>query len=199
VARRILLVPVLALGLFAGCGGESDEDRVETAVESFYAAAADEDGEGMCDLLADADRLALDAAEDCTMLVENELEPGYSEEAESAEVVDVGVAGEGAWARVETDDGGEKTVRLVESDGDWLIEDFDSEPVIDSDKTEAAIEENLAAEVELPIESVECPTDQPVEPGARFECVVGLEGGDEKTATLEIENEDADVAVIRFE
>jgi hypothetical protein len=70
------------------------------------------------------------------------------------------------------------------------------ETVIDSAKTEDAIEHNLEKAEGLTITSVDCPSDVEVKKGATFECVVMEAGGKEETATLKILNEDADVSLI---
>jgi len=67
------------------------------------------------------------------------------------------------------------------------------ETVIDSAKTEGAIEENLEKSVGQKVASVECPSGVKVEKGNTFECSVKLQNGKEETATLKILNSDADV------
>jgi hypothetical protein len=71
--------------------------------------------------------------------------------------------------------------------------------VLDSAKTEDTLQHSLEAERGEKVASVECPSDQEVEPKATFECVVRLDNGKEETATLEIRNEKADVSVISIE
>lgn len=48
------------------------------------------------------------------------------------------------------------------------------------------------------VRSVDCPSDQPVDPGSTFDCEVALAGGERKIATVEIRNEDADWAVADY-
>lgn len=67
------------------------------------------------------------------------------------------------------------------------------ETVIDSAKTEGAIEENLEKSVGQKVASVECPSGVKVEKGNTFECSVKLQNGREETATLKVLNSDADV------
>jgi hypothetical protein len=67
------------------------------------------------------------------------------------------------------------------------------ETVIDSAKTEGAIEENLQKSVGQKVSSVECPAGVKVEKGSSFECTVKLKSGGTETATLKILNADADV------
>jgi hypothetical protein len=69
------------------------------------------------------------------------------------------------------------------------------ETVIDSAKTEAAIEENLEKSVGQKVASVDCPSGVEVKAGTTFECTVSLQNGKRETATLKILNSDADVEV----
>jgi hypothetical protein len=70
------------------------------------------------------------------------------------------------------------------------------ETVIDSAKTEDAIEANLQRSVGLKVSAVDCPSDVEVEPKTTFECTVTQAGGKEEIATLEIVNDDADVNLV---
>lgn len=69
------------------------------------------------------------------------------------------------------------------------------ETVIDSAKTEAAIEQNLEDSVGQKINSVDCPSGVEVKAGTTFDCTVSMAGGKQETATLKIINSDADVEV----
>ena len=69
------------------------------------------------------------------------------------------------------------------------------ETVIDSAKTEAAIEQNLENSVGQKISSVDCPSGVEVKAGTTFDCTVSVAGGKQETATLKIINSDADVEV----
>ena len=64
----------------------------------------------------------------------------------------------------------------------------ESGPVVDSDEAEKLVERTLleAAIRVGEVDSVECPTDQAVDPGATFECAVIFEDGDEETAVVRI-------------
>ena len=73
------------------------------------------------------------------------------------------------------------------------------ETVIDSAKTEAAIEENLEKSVGQRVSSVECPSGVEVKKGGTFECTVKLKSGKTETATLKILNSEADVEVTNLE
>jgi hypothetical protein len=68
--------------------------------------------------------------------------------------------------------------------------------VIDSAKTEDAIEADLEKTFHEKIKSVDCPSDQKVEAGSTFTCAVEYTGGEQATATLKIRNEDADVSFV---
>ena len=70
--------------------------------------------------------------------------------------------------------------------------------VIDSTKTEEALQASLSKSLEEKVSSVECPSGQKVEAGATFTCKVKLPKGKEVTATLKILNKDADVNVIKL-
>jgi hypothetical protein len=71
------------------------------------------------------------------------------------------------------------------------------ETVIDDVK----MADTLAAELKASgarVSSVDCPSDVPVETGAKFHCMVQFEDGKEKIATLKVTNEDADIAFLDF-
>lgn len=72
------------------------------------------------------------------------------------------------------------------------------ETVIDSAKTEEALQANLSKSLDKKVSSVDCPSDQKVEKGATFTCSVKFSDGKEETATLKILNEDADVSVTKL-
>lgn len=69
------------------------------------------------------------------------------------------------------------------------------ETVIDSTKTEGAIEENLEKSVGQKVSSVDCPSGVEVDAGKTFDCTITLQDGKRETATLKILNSDADVEV----
>jgi hypothetical protein len=72
------------------------------------------------------------------------------------------------------------------------------ETVLDTSKTEDALKANIGNSLETKVTSVDCPSDEKVEPGNTFTCSVKLSGGKEETATLEIVNKDADVHVTKL-
>ncbi len=70
--------------------------------------------------------------------------------------------------------------------------------VIDSGKAEDALQQNLQRSLDRKVSSVDCPSDQDVDPGATFTCTVRYSGGEQATATLKVLNDDADVSLIDF-
>ena len=70
------------------------------------------------------------------------------------------------------------------------------ETVVDSTKAEDAIEHNLEQAQGTQITSVDCPSDIEVKAGDKFQCVVTEAGGKERTATLKILNDDADISLV---
>ena len=73
------------------------------------------------------------------------------------------------------------------------------ETVIDSVKTEAAIQSNLEKSLHHKVSSVSCPSEQKVEPNATFDCAVDFSNGKKATATLKILNKNADVSLINLQ
>jgi NAD(P)H-hydrate repair Nnr-like enzyme with NAD(P)H-hydrate epimerase domain len=67
--------------------------------------------------------------------------------------------------------------------------------VVDSAGAEALIAQNLRRATGQKVSSVECPSGVEVEKGATFECTVILAGGGRETATVEIRDKDADMAL----
>jgi len=70
------------------------------------------------------------------------------------------------------------------------------ETVIDDQKTEGAVQSSLEKSLHEKIQAVECPSDQKVEAGKTFTCVVTFSHGKQATATLKILNKDADVSLV---
>ena len=70
--------------------------------------------------------------------------------------------------------------------------------VVDS----TAMEEDIAAYVEKSlhedVKSVDCPSDQPVDPGLKIRCEVTLKDGKVKVATAEVTNRDADYRIAQY-
>jgi hypothetical protein len=73
------------------------------------------------------------------------------------------------------------------------------ETVIDSTKTQEAIQANLEKSLHRKVSSVSCPSEQKVEPSATFTCSVSFADGKQATATLKILNKEADVSLIRLQ
>jgi hypothetical protein len=63
------------------------------------------------------------------------------------------------------------------------------------DQIKASVEESPGAKVT----GVDCPSDVEVEPQAEFTCTVHLAGGETKTATLLIRDEDANLSLLRLQ
>jgi hypothetical protein len=70
--------------------------------------------------------------------------------------------------------------------------------VIDSEKTEDTLQANVEQARHEKINSVDCPSDQEVDPGTTFGCTVNFSDGKKATITLKIRNKDADVDVVGF-
>jgi hypothetical protein len=68
--------------------------------------------------------------------------------------------------------------------------------VVDKVKLQDTIQASLEDSIHEKIKSVDCPSDQSVEPGATFSCVVVFVDDKREVATLEIRNEDADISMI---
>jgi hypothetical protein len=73
-----------------------------------------------------------------------------------------------------------------------------NEKVLDSAKTEGALQHNLE-ELHEKVASVSCPSGVEVESGKTFTCSVKLTDGTGETATLRIVDDEADVHVIGIE
>ena len=63
------------------------------------------------------------------------------------------------------------------------------------DTTQASLEDSLREK----IKAVDCPSDQPVDPGTTFECEVVFPNGKRESAKLKIRNEDADISIVGLE
>jgi len=68
--------------------------------------------------------------------------------------------------------------------------------VVDKVKLQDTIQASLEESIHEKIKSVECPSDQSVDPGATFDCVVIFSDDRREVATLEIRNKDADISMI---
>ena len=124
-APRQLTVLVLAAAvLAAGCGRESEEDRVRSTLQSFADATARKDYQALCDRLF-SEKLV----EEVRRTVPCEIALKQSDLATAKnpklEVTRVRVDGKRATADVKTSAANQKpsqdTVELVQEDGDWRI------------------------------------------------------------------------------
>lgn len=70
--------------------------------------------------------------------------------------------------------------------------------VIDANKAEPTIRFDVQEATDRKIKSVDCPDDVEVVPGARFECTVHAADGAEAVAEARIQNDDADVRLLRL-
>jgi hypothetical protein len=68
--------------------------------------------------------------------------------------------------------------------------------VIDSKNTEETLEKSLEGSLHAKIKTVDCPSDQKVEPGETFTCTVIFADGKQATVTLKIRNKDADISIV---
>jgi hypothetical protein len=121
-AATLLICAALGLGIVA-CG-QSEPEQVETTMQDFATAIAEEDYTGLC-----ADILAADLVEsvrsiglDCPVALGLALE---EVQAPSLEIVGIEIVDDEALARVRTTAEGQEpsqdAVRLVKQDGDWRV------------------------------------------------------------------------------
>ena len=68
--------------------------------------------------------------------------------------------------------------------------------VIDGQNTEETLQKSLEGSLHAKIKTVDCPSDQKVEPGETFTCTVIFSDGKQATVTLKIRNEDADISIV---
>jgi hypothetical protein len=71
--------------------------------------------------------------------------------------------------------------------------------VIDREKLQDTIQASLKKSIHEKIKAVECPSDQPVDPGATFTCDVIFPDDKREVATLKIRDKDADISMIGLE
>jgi len=70
--------------------------------------------------------------------------------------------------------------------------------VIDDGKAEDAVQASVEKDLNVKVQSVDCPGDVDVKKGKTFDCEVVAVNGDKSTATLKILNDDADVAFVGY-
>jgi hypothetical protein len=73
------------------------------------------------------------------------------------------------------------------------------ETVVDSAKLGDAVQASLEKSIHEKIRTVECPSDQSVDPGATFACDVIFSDDRREVATLKIRNEEADISMVGLE
>lgn len=71
-----------------------------------------------------------------------------------------------------------------------------ADTVIDSTKTEEAVQADIEKSFHEKISAVECPSEQKVEPGETFTCTVDYANGKSATVTLKIRNSAADLSMV---
>jgi hypothetical protein len=68
--------------------------------------------------------------------------------------------------------------------------------VVDHVKLEDTVQASLEDSIHEKIKAVDCPSDQSVDPGATFTCVVTFADDRREVATLTIRNKDADISMV---
>jgi Domain of unknown function (DUF4333) len=68
--------------------------------------------------------------------------------------------------------------------------------VVSREKLQDTIQSSLENSIHEKIKNVECPSDESVDPGATFTCVVIFSDHRREVATLEIRNKDADISMV---
>jgi hypothetical protein len=111
--RRYVLAGVVGVALTFGvtaCGGESDNEKIESVVKQFFTGIAEGDGEKACDALAgpyQREILSDDAEGSCSERLSQVAENSGDEEKDaftSVEVTDIEKRGEGkALAKTKSD------------------------------------------------------------------------------------------------
>ena len=128
--RRVpgLIVAVLVLLAFAGCGGTSEEDRLKETVDGFASALEDEDGEAACALMTERakqrfDELAEEAAADnCAEILTIVTQNDASLADDWTGITNIQISGSNGTAVI-----GKTSVTLIKEGGTWKI---DTEPGI---------------------------------------------------------------------
>lgn len=68
--------------------------------------------------------------------------------------------------------------------------------MIDRVKLQDTVQASIEDSIHEKIKAVDCPSDQPVDPGATFTCEVTFSDDRREAAVLKIRNEDADISMI---
>jgi hypothetical protein len=74
-----------------------------------------------------------------------------------------------------------------------------ADTVIDREKLQDTVHASLEDSIHEKIKKVDCPSDQSVDPGATFTCVVIFSDDRREVATLKIRNKDADLSMVGLE
>lgn len=141
MSRHLALLVTLLLSVSfaaAGCGGDSDEDKVREVVQQFIDADPDVCGKLTDKLLEEQ----FDGKEACEKAAREE---GAEFE---AEIESVEIDGDEARVRVDPKEGESATVVLVKEDGDWLISSIEEEQAAadEGDEDTATTEDPAAAD-----------------------------------------------------
>lgn len=70
--------------------------------------------------------------------------------------------------------------------------------VVDAQKAEGAIAQNIEVQTDVQVKSVTCPEDVDVNAGDVFDCDITLEDGRTANVELRILNDDADVKIVKL-
>jgi hypothetical protein len=119
---RSLLVAAVAAAAIAGCGGQSDEERVRAALHDYFSAFAAGDADAVCGLMTPASRDAIGGS-DCAEF----LQAGMDKAAKGAptitkaeiDLLPVTVSGDRATIG---DEGEEDPLELRKVGEDWLVD-----------------------------------------------------------------------------
>lgn len=162
MSKGRLLLPIFvllaALGLAACGGGESDEDKIASAIETAATSedpAACKETETQEFMEVNSGGEGQEAVERC----EEDNENGESN-AESVEVSEVEVEGSEASAVAAITggslDGQTVALNLVEEEGDWKLSEFEEFVKFDGEKLIASFESTLEGNEEIAPEVSEC-------------------------------------------
>ena len=116
---RMAVLPAAAVLVLAACGGESDEEQIESTARSFFAAVEEEDAEAFCDAIV------FTGPGRCEDVIEVS---GFQSngDLDDLQVTDVEVDGDTATAelRATSEDGTEMTqdAEFRRIAGEWKIE-----------------------------------------------------------------------------
>jgi len=68
--------------------------------------------------------------------------------------------------------------------------------VVDREKLQDTVQASLESSIHEKIKAVDCPSDQPVDPGATFTCDVIFSDDRREEAILKIRDKDADISMV---